>query len=208
MLPPAIAASLGQYRFVAFDVETASSAAHSICQMGFACVDHFGRIDCFSLLVNPRGPYAAFNTRLHGIDAARTADAADFPTAMAGLLPLMTGQPLVQHSTFDQGAVTAAARHYGLALPPLVWVNSVTIARRAWPEWLGQGGHGLGHLKKQLALSFHHHDAGEDARAAAQVVLLAEERLGRPLVEPLVPKARRISARALPERDGLHSAPE
>jgi DNA polymerase-3 subunit epsilon len=67
----------------------------------------------------------------------------------------------------------------------------VTIARKAWPEWLGQGGHGLAHLKKQLALEFQHHDAGEDARAAAQVVLLAEERLGRPLVEGLQQAAPR-----------------
>ena len=75
-------------------------------------------------------------------------------------------------------------------------MNSVTIARKAWPEWLGNGGHGLGHLKKALSLNFTHHDAGEDARAAAQVVLLAEERLQRSTVEPLVPKALR------PRRDG------
>ncbi|MEC8196914.1 MAG: exonuclease, partial [Pseudomonadota bacterium] len=55
--------------------------------------------------------------------------------------------------------------------------DSVKIARKAWPEFRGNGGHGLGHLKKALGLQFHHHDAGEDARAAAEVVLLAEERL-------------------------------
>lgn len=190
MLPQVVADTIGQYRFVAFDVETASSAAQSICQVGLACVDHFGRIDTFSLLVNPRCAYSYFNTALHGIDASMTAGAPDFAEVIVTLLPLMVGQPIVQHSTFDQRAVKAAARHYGLAEPPLVWVNSVTIARMAWPEWRGQGGHGLGHLKKRLALEFQHHDAGEDARAAAQVVLLAEERLGRALVEQQVPRAR------------------
>ncbi len=189
MLPGVVAETIGQYRFVAFDVETASSAAQSICQVGLACVDHFGRIDTFSLLVNPRCAYSAFNTQLHGIHAGMTAAAPDFREVMEVLLPLMAGQPIVQHSTFDQRAVNAAAAHYGLEEPPLVWVNSVTIARKAWPEWKGQGGHGLAHLKKQLALEFKHHDAGEDARAAAQVVLLAEERLGRALVERLMPKA-------------------
>ncbi len=193
MLPQVVADTIGQYRFVAFDVETASSAAQSICQVGLACVDHFGRIDTFSLLVNPRCAYSGFNTQLHGIDARMTAGAPDFAEVLVNLMPLMQGQPIVQHSTFDQRAVNAAARHYGLEEPPFSWVNSVTIARKAWPEWLGQGGHGLGHLKKRLALEFQHHDAGEDARAAAQVVLLAEERLGRSLVEPLVPKAKAIS---------------
>ena len=196
MLPKVVADSVGQYRFVAFDVETASSAAQSICQVGLACVDHFGRIDTFSLLVNPRCAYSPFNTQLHGIKASMTDDAPDFAEVLLALFPLMAAQPIVQHSTFDQRAVNAAAGHYGLDAPPFVWVNSVTIARKAWPEWLGQGGHGLAHLKKQLALEFQHHDAGEDARAAAQVVLLAEQRLGRALIEALVPKARRVSPAA------------
>ena len=38
----------------------------------------------------------------------------------------------------------------------------------------GNGGHGLGKLKQVLNLDFHHHDAGEDARAAAMVVLRAQ----------------------------------
>jgi DNA polymerase III subunit epsilon len=191
MLPAVVIANFPHYRFVAFDVETASTVAHSICQMGFACVDHFGRIDSFSLLVNPRCDYASFNTQLHGISAAKTDTAPDFAQVMAQLAPLMARYPLVQHSTFDQRAVAAAAAHYDLILPPMSWVNSVTIARKAWPEWLGRGGHGLGHLKKQLSLEFTHHDAGEDARAAAQVVLLAEEKLQRPLVERYLPASKR-----------------
>ena len=61
----------------------------------------------------------------------------------------------------------------------LSWSDSVKIARKAWPEFKGNGGHGLANLKQELGLSFQHHDAGEDARAAAQVVLLAENRLGQ-----------------------------
>ncbi len=38
----------------------------------------------------------------------------------------------------------------------------------------GNGGHGLANLKQVLNLDFHHHDAGEDARAAAMVVLRAQ----------------------------------
>ncbi len=194
MLPAAVVANFDHYRFVAFDVETASHAAHSICQMGFACVDHFGRIDTFSLLVDPRCDYAPFNTQLHGISAVKTHAAPDFAAALAQLAPLMARYPLVQHSTFDQRAVNAAAEQHAVALPPMIWVNSVTIARKAWPEWIGNGGHGLGHLKKQLALQFDHHDAGEDARAAAQVVLLAEEKLQRALVEAHLPKRKRAPA--------------
>ena len=55
-----------------------------------------------------------------------------------------------------------------------LWRDSVHVARAAWPELRGNGGHGLASLKQHLGLVFEHHDAGEDARAAAEVVLRAE----------------------------------
>ncbi len=58
------------------------------------------------------------------------------------------------------------------------WTNSVTVARQAWPALKGAGGHGLANLKNHLGLEFHHHDAGEDARASATVILRAEDVLG------------------------------
>ena len=173
------------YRFIAFDVETANRNAHSICQVGLACVDDWGQIDTFSLLVDPDEPFSAFNTDLHGIDAAAVSGHPQFPAVIAAIAPLMAQQPIVQHSSFDQRAVAAACGWHGLDVPALQWVDSVTIARRAWPEFKGNGGHGLGHLKTALSLEFQHHDAGEDARAAAQVVLCAEAKTGRSFVEIL-----------------------
>lgn len=43
-----------------------------------------------------------------------------------------------------------------------------------WPELKGNGGGGLESLKTHMGLSFDHHDAGEDARAAVEVIFLAE----------------------------------
>jgi DNA polymerase-3 subunit epsilon len=67
----------------------------------------------------------------------------------------------------------------GLPILKSFWSDSVAIARKAWPDLRGNGGHGLGNLKKVLGLNFRHHDAGEDARAAAEVVLQAEIALGQ-----------------------------
>jgi DNA polymerase III epsilon subunit-like protein len=61
-----------------------------------------------------------------------------------------------------------------LSVPEWIWKDSVQVARKAWPELTGNGGHGLASLKRYLGLAFEHHDAGEDARAAAEVVLHAE----------------------------------
>lgn len=153
----------GHFRFVALDVETACGDSASICQVGLACVDVRDGIHTWSTLVDPLQPFAPFNTALHGIGADTVRGAPSFAQLWPLLLPLLARQPLVQHSRFDERAINAACRAHGLARPRLSWHDSVTIARAAWPELKGNGGHGLASLKQHLGLDFHHHDAGEDA---------------------------------------------
>jgi DNA polymerase-3 subunit epsilon len=170
---------LGPFRFIALDVETACKDVASICQIGLACVHPDNRIESFATYVNPEHSFDRFNIELHGIGPETVQGAPTFPEAWALLLPLLDIHHLVQHSNFDKSAIAAACRCYRLPRPDLSWSDSVKIARTAWPEFKGNGGHGLGNLKRELGLKFTHHDAGEDARAAAQVVLQAEQRLGR-----------------------------
>ncbi len=81
------------------------------------------------------------------------------------------------------------------------------IARRAWPEFSGNGGHGLAHLKQALALDFVHHDAGEDAKAAAMVVLRAEAQTGLRLEELIGPARRpRVAAPRQGQADDSRAA--
>lgn len=180
----------GDFRFIALDVETACGDAASICQIGLACVAMDNSIHGFSTLVKPGTRFDPFNTRLHGIGPADVADAPRFAQAFDSLFPLLSRHRLVQHSSFDKRAFAAACQSCGLDTPDFHWSDSVQIARRAWPELKGNGGHGLGNLKKVLQLDFHHHDAGEDARAAAMVVLLAESRLGLTFEALITPPLR------------------
>ncbi len=181
----------GDYRFVALDVETACGPSSSICQIGLACVRGDGGIESWSTFVDPGAEIVFSNTWLHGIGRAHVHGAPLFPAALDLLSPLLGRQPLIQHSSFDSRAVAAACALAGREPPAWLWLDSVRIARAAWPEFKGNGGHGLGHLKRALALDFHHHDAEEDARAAALVVLKAEARLGLPFAEIAPPPAAR-----------------
>lgn len=187
----------GSFRFVALDVETACSDAASICQIGLACVQPDNQIQTFSMLVNPGTRFDAFNIQLHGIGPGHVADAPRFPDALDALLPLLTRHHLIQHSNFDKQAMNAACGFCGIDIPDLRWSDSVQIARRAWPELKGNGGHGLANLKHTLNLEFHHHDAGEDARAAALVVLHAELHLRLPFEELIKPAARKSYSAAI-----------
>lgn len=169
----------GRFRFIALDVETSCGESASICQIGIACVDNANHIQTYSTYVNPEKRFDAFNVQLHGIDAATVANAPNFPKALEMLLPVLIESPLVQHSNFDKAAMSASFKAYDLPVPDLSWSDSIAVARTAWPEFRGNGGYGLGHLKKALNLSFKHHDAEEDARAAAMVVLHAEHHLNK-----------------------------
>ncbi len=170
----------GPFRFIALDVETACNVKGSICQIGIACVDGAGAIECWACYVDPEQRFDPFNTQLHGIGPDTVTGAPTFAQLWPMLHDLLYPHHLVQHSNFDKSAIAAACRAYRLPDPELSWSDSVKIARQAWPEFKGNGGHGLGHLKTALGLEFQHHDAGEDARAAAEVVLHAERHLGTP----------------------------
>jgi DNA polymerase-3 subunit epsilon len=166
----------GDFRFIALDVETACGDSASICQIGLACVDNRDQIHTWAAYVDPLMPFAPFNTELHGIDANTVKNAPTFTQIWADLLPVLIQQPLVQHSRFDEHAINEACKAHNLTKPRLTWHDSVVIARRAWPELKRNGGHGLASLKQHLNLEFKHHDAGEDARASAMVVLHAESK--------------------------------
>lgn len=172
-----------EYRFVAIDVETANGNRHSICQVGMAMVSHDGRVDTHGFFVDPDEPFHSFNSQLHGIDAGTVRGSPRFAGALAPVRSFLERHALIQHSNFDKMAFDAACARGNLAPLTSAWSDSVRIARKAWPELRGQGGHGLGNLKKVLNLNFRHHDAVEDAWAAAQVVLLAEERTGQGFAE-------------------------
>jgi DNA polymerase-3 subunit epsilon len=160
-------------------VETACRDSASICQIGIACVATDGEISVWTCYVDPEVRFETFNIELHGIGPETVKGAPTFVQVWPSLHALLYPHHLVQHSNFDKSAIAAACRAYRISPPELSWSDSVKIARQAWPEFKGNGGHGLGHLKTALGLSFQHHDAGEDARAAAEVVLKAEKHTGQ-----------------------------
>lgn len=164
------------YRFFALDVETANRNPASICQIGIAAVRPDNSIVTWSTYVDPQADHWACSM-IHGITATTVRGAPTFAQLLPVLDQMLAGKTVFQHSSFDSSAIAAACRQDDLALPAWAWQDSVRVARQAWPELKGNGGHGLASLRRHLQLSFTHHDAGEDARATAQVVLLAEKLL-------------------------------
>lgn len=168
---------LGNLTFNAIDVETANSDPASICQIGIVRVRDGVIQEQLSLLVNPEAPFRDFNVHLHGIDTNAIKDSPTLPQIYGKLRRILEGRPLVSHTAFDKGALDGAAERYGLRPIRAAWLDSSLIARRAWP---GRYQHrwNLAFVAGSLGISFRHHNAVEDARAAGEILLHACQHTG------------------------------
>ena len=121
----------------------------------------------------PREPSRAFNLRLHGVGPEQVRGYPVLPRLDGKLRLLLEGTPLVSHTGSDRAVLDGAMRRYGLRPLGVRWLDSAWIARRAWPERYCRRGWHLANVAADLGISFRHHDAVEDARTAAEIVLIA-----------------------------------
>ena len=161
--------------FVVVDVETACARVSSICQIGIVGFRQGREVFAYETLVDPCDEFSTFNIRIHGISPEHVAGKPTFGQIHGAIAGHLTGRVTVAHSGFDKGALAAACR-IG-ELPPIetTWLDSVRVAKRAWPQL---SSHRLNVLSRHLGLRHRHHDALSDARAAGMVIVRAMEETG------------------------------
>lgn len=157
--------------FTAIDFETANSNRDSVCSVGLAVVDSGTVVLRHEWLVCP--PEPIFTERfmeLHGITLSQVCDKPTFAVIWPDLQKIITG-PLVAHNAgFDMGVLQASLDTWGLPIPDLDYFCSLELARSQWPRLHS---HSLGALAEYLGLALNHHRAGDDAFAAAMLVITA-----------------------------------
>ncbi len=171
---------------IALDFETATNDADSPCEMGLALV-RGGRVEeVRNWLIKPRQwPYfSPFTMAVHGIRPQDVADAPGFAEVWREALPLMDGALVVAHNAaFDLNVLRSTLQSHRLPVPTFEYFCSVSLSRRVWP---GRTGYGLGPMCAFRGITFTHHRAGNDAEAAAKLVLHAMAHTGaRSLTELL-----------------------
>lgn len=163
--------------FVAIDVETANADMTSICQIGLVRYRDNQLVDMWKTFVDPNDYFDAFNVHLHGIDESAVSGAPTFAGVADELFKHLDNQVVVSHTHFDRVALQRAASRFGTRDPVCTWLDSARIARRTWPN-VAWGGYGLKAVCKHLGYTFQHHDALEDAKAAARIVQAASQESG------------------------------
>lgn len=198
--PPSANRAEDSSDFVVVDVETACSRVSSICQVGIVGFRE-GRVTFeYETLLDPLDHFSSFNTRIHGITAEHVAKQPCFGDVHHLIDGHLAQRTTVAHSYFDKGALSAACRIHGRPAIETTWLDSVRVAKRAWPELAS---HRLNVLARHLGIPLKHHDALSDARAAGMVVVKAIDHTGIPLADWLRPAIRNRAAPApAPAPDG------
>lgn len=205
--------------FNAIDVETANADRASICQIGIVHITDGEITDQWKTLIDPEDWFDPWNVCIHGIDGEDVRNSPTIPEVRGELRRRLRGSILVSHTSFDRVAFERALKRYNLEQLQVTWLDSARIARRAWPDRFARSGWGLKNVARELRISFRHHDALEDARAASEIVLRAcrEQGMGieawlRRVEEPIYPRSSntgRAKARATRpvSREGDESGP-
>jgi len=158
--------------FTAIDFETASRRADSACQLGAVRFRGGKPVDSAVWLIRPQPLYfSPMNIRIHGIRPDDVSDQPVFGELWPEFWQRFGNDCLVAHNaSFDMGVLLACLQKSRCEIPDLDFTCTRAIARRTWPE---RPRFGLKPLSQWLGVEFRHHDALEDARACAKILLAA-----------------------------------
>jgi DNA polymerase-3 subunit epsilon len=156
--------------FTAIDFETANYQRNSACQLGIVVVENGTIIDTQSWLIKPPSMMFTF-TDIHGITYEVVKDQPTFQELWTTVQPYIDNRILAAHNaTFDISVLRAVLSHYRLPAPAFQVLDSLAVARRTWPHLPN---HKLNTVAGHLNFPFQHHDAANDARACAEIILQA-----------------------------------
>ena len=177
--------------YTAIDFETAT-ADRMACQLGLVQVDE-GEIvqERVFLIKPPENRYDLWNTKVHGISADKTMDAATFSELWPEILPFFEGRHIVAHNmSFDESVLMKNLDFYGLPEPHVlsyectcVPFGSVSLYSAACYFGINLG---------------HHHDALADARACALLVQEYRKHFGEVI---RIPKLKEKDQRVIDKKN-------
>ena len=160
--------------FTAIDFETANKYANSACSLAAVTMNDDRCVKEGYTLIQP--PFMRFdpgNIQIHGITPDQVAHKPKFDALWDRIRPHLEGRILVAHyAVFDTRVLRSLLRTYHLEKP-----------HRVWPDLPN---HKLDTVSGYLGYSFRHHQALDDARACAYIVLKAAEIVGASSMEELL----------------------
>lgn len=168
---------MGDGAYVAIDFETANEKQSSACALGIAVVADAQIVERRSWLIRPpEMRFNPMNISIHGIRPIDVEDAPGFDELWPVVQDYLKDRTVIAHNAaFDMGVLTGTLRAHGLPAPNIRYSCTLAIARHVWPALPN---HKLHSVANHLGIAFSHHDAADDAMAAAKIAISACDRTG------------------------------
>ncbi|WP_436716105.1 exonuclease domain-containing protein [Roseiconus lacunae] len=158
--------------FTAIDFETANRRQDSACQLAAVVVREGEIVRERMWMIRPEPFFfSPININIHGIQPADVEFEPTFGDHWDDIRTFIGDDCVIAHNAmFDIGVLKACLEKHGRTIPTLPFSCTRLIARHAWPD---RQRFGLKPLSSWLGIQFRHHDALEDSRACAKVLLAA-----------------------------------
>lgn len=158
-------------KYTVIDFETANNKRSSACALGIVVVENNEIVEEVAYLIKPRDMYfASMNIAIHGIRPEDVAHESHFDELYHHVFKrYLENQLVVAHNaSFDMSVLRACLNEYGIEFPELNYLCTVKIAQKMWPHLHR---HSLDVVSDFLNFKFKHHDAFDDARACANILV-------------------------------------
>ncbi|NGM82491.1 3'-5' exonuclease [Paenibacillus sp. 7124] len=162
--------------FVAIDFETANAGRASACALGLVEVKAGRIVSEQAWLINPEQSFDRRNIAIHGITPEMVAGQPTFRELWPFIEPLIHEKNVVAHNaSFDMSVLRYGLDQSALPYPSFQYWCTYLLAKKMLA---GLGSYRLHILAEYFGIPLRHHDALEDARAAAVILLKLSEQAG------------------------------
>ncbi|MGX7352558.1 exonuclease, DNA polymerase III, epsilon subunit [Enterococcus canis] len=172
--------------FIAMDFETANYQKHSACSLALVKVENSRIVDEYYTLIQPETEFFWKNIQIHGIRPQDVQTAPKFPEVWQEINGFFQPNHLVvaHNAPFDCGVLDGCLDYYQLERAGYLSLCTVTTSRKLFPEFTN---HRLNTVCDELGIQLdNHHDALEDSRACANILLYQESHFGTEPLKKLV----------------------
>ncbi|MFC4389108.1 exonuclease domain-containing protein [Gracilibacillus marinus] len=157
--------------YVAIDFETANQDRFSPCAVGLVVFNKEGVVNEYYSLINPNMEFDSYNSMIHGITEEDVLGAPTFTDIWDELSEYLTHHICIAHNaSFDMSVLRHTLDHFNITHPEIDYLCTRIISKLVWPGLFNYKLNTIADFKK---ISFNHHNALEDAKAAAELFRLA-----------------------------------
>ncbi|MEK3762861.1 TerD family protein [Paenibacillus sp. FSL P4-0338] len=155
--------------FTAIDFETANSGRSSACALGLVQVRDGIVTAEHNWLIDPQQPFDGMNIAIHGITPSMVRGQPTFEELWPTVEPLLQGEIVIAHNAaFDMSVLRYCLDDYSLCYPGFQYLCTYLLGKKMLQDLPS---HKLNVISAHFGIRLKHHDALEDARASALILL-------------------------------------